>query len=230
MFKKSLLTGTWMATAAIAHAATTADITVSGIIEPPACNITVVGTVDFGTKTAAEVRAADGLSSYESGNFYGMLPPANQEMTVDCEGPRAFSLTLTDNKSGTRVPMSQTDDPVQMGLGTAPNGQKIGNWVLVLQNVWATNNIGQPPQFIVGMLNRPTGSLGAWDVIPYTNGAWKPNTQYGFQTSGIETSPPAYTRVTSTLSTVAWISETLLNTLSERTYLDGSATITLEYL
>jgi type 1 fimbria pilin len=217
------------ATVSPANAATTAELTISGIIEPPACNLTVTGSIDFGTMPKSQVANAPLLEG-PYGSAYQLNATTYPALTVDCEGPRAFSLSITDNKASSVAPLDNYDSIYQMGFGNAVGGARIGAWSTYLHTVSVTSTVGGPATSPTGFFSQPIGATGPWTLVPGSGFSWELGNKYGVQAAADQTSPPSLTGLTGSLSVFGRIDKAFLDNMTATTHIDGSVTVTLMYL
>ncbi len=94
-------------------AASTADMTLKGLIIPNACQplISSGGIVDFGKMSAKQLNADQPTT----------LPGQHILLSVRCEGPTFFTLNTIDNRAG-----SSANHNDWHGLGMTPEGEKLG--------------------------------------------------------------------------------------------------------
>ena len=236
MFKNARFTSAIVVAASVlagtitpASAATTAELTISGTIEPPACNLTVTGSIDFGTRPTSSLTNQP-LFEGPFGSAYQLNAPTYPAITVDCEGPRAFALTITDNKASSVAPMDNYDALYQMGLGNAANGARIGAWSTYLHTVTVTSTVGGPATSPTGFFSQPIGATGPWTLIPGSGFNWELGNQYAVQAAADQTSPPSLTGLTGSLSVFGRIDKAFLDNMTATTLIDGSVTVTLLYL
>lgn len=97
-----------------AFAASTTDLSVSGIITPASCtpNLSNGGVVDHGKLTAKDLHL-DAPTSLQTGEM---------SLQVNCEGATFFTLTTVDNRAG-----SSAINPAHHGLGIINDDQKLGS-------------------------------------------------------------------------------------------------------
>lgn len=97
-----------------AFAASSTDLSVTGIITPASCtpSLSDGGVVDHGKLTAKDLHL-DVPTSLQAGEM---------SLNVQCEGPTFFTLTTVDNRAG-----SSAINPAHHGLGIINDDQKLGS-------------------------------------------------------------------------------------------------------
>ncbi|MDQ0650573.1 DUF1120 domain-containing protein [Pseudomonas cedrina] len=194
-----------------ALAASSVDLTVTGLIVPSACTPTLSqgGVVDYGRLAAKDLNA-------DSSTW---LAPVTLQLSVNCNGPTLFALRGRDNRAGT----AHLDNYEHgYGLGLINGDQRLGTYLL---------SVRKPVS--AGVTLHPLMSLDAgqsWWQLP--EGTWLSALQmtaFGNDESG-QAAPVALQNVTSELSVDTAIAPTSSLTLTEEVALDGSATAELFYL
>ncbi|KAA8560816.1 Protein GltF [Pseudomonas extremaustralis] len=172
--KKSLATLTAalvLASHGAAFAASTVDLTVSGLITPAACTPGLSSEViDHGKISAKDLSPTSST----------WLPQALLTMTVSCDSEALFALQATDNRLGS------SNFPNAFGLGFINGTQKLGEYQLEYRNpvsgdgttiypisskdggqTWGNNEgAGTQPLELLGFRDTRTGQLGP---IPLKN-------------------------------------------------------------
>jgi len=203
----ALLSGT-------AHAASTVDLAVTGLITPMACTplLSSGGLVDFGKISRNDLNLTNGTR----------LPHKYLTLTVNCNAPGRFALRMRDNRDGT----AHVNSEIFYGLGLDTSGNKIGVYSVSFD----------PKQTVVDDLavvygtESTTGGL-AWrtaNLNPIDIGA---NSYLGFTArQGSTAGPSAIQELISTVKVQAVINARQNLDLSTDTLLDGSATLEVIYL
>ena len=203
----ALLTGT-------THAASTADLAVTGLITPMACTplLSSGGLVDFGKISRNDLNLTNGTR----------LPHKYLTLTVNCNAPGRFALRMRDNRDGT----AHVNSEIFYGLGLDTSGNKIGVYSVSFD----------PKQTVVDDLavvygtESTTGGL-AWrtaNLNPIDVGS---RSLLGFtDVIGSTAGPSAIQTLTSTLKLEATINARQNLDLSVETPMDGSATLEVVYL
>lgn len=101
------------------YAASSTDVSVSGVITPSSCtpSLSDDGVIDHGKMTSKDLQAAKPT----------LLDPAEMRVEVNCEGETFFTLTTVDNRAGTSA-----INPAHHGLGTTSDNEKLGSVALSL--------------------------------------------------------------------------------------------------
>ena len=203
----ALLSGT-------AHAASTVDLAVTGLITPMACTplLSSGGLVDFGKISRNDLNLTNGTR----------LPHKYLTLTVNCNAPGRFALRMRDNRDGT----GHVNSEIFYGLGLDTSGNKIGVYSVSFD----------PKQTVVDDLavvygtESTTGGL-AWrpaNLNPIDIGS---RSLLGFtDVVGSNAGPSAIQTLSSTLKLEATINARQNLDLSVETPMDGSATLEVVYL
>ncbi|WP_339417688.1 MULTISPECIES: DUF1120 domain-containing protein [unclassified Pseudomonas] len=197
-----------------AHAASTVELTVKGLITPMACTplLSSGGLVDFGKISRNDLNLTNGTR----------LPHKYLTLTVNCNAAGRFALRMRDNRDGT----AHVNSEIFYGLGLDSSGNKIGVYSVSFD----------PKQTVVDDLavvygtESTTGGM-AWrtaNLNPIDIGS---RSLLGFTDVGGSTSgPSAIQTLTSTLKLEATINARQNLDLSTETPMDGSATLEVVYL
>ncbi|MBO0491820.1 DUF1120 domain-containing protein [Pseudomonas sp. Marseille-Q1929] len=203
----ALVTGT-------AHAASTTELTVKGLITPMACTplLSGGGLVDFGKISRNDLNLTNGTR----------LPHKYLTLTVNCNAAGRYALRMRDNRDGT----AHVNSEIFYGLGLDSSGNKIGVYSVSFD----------PKQTVVDDLavvygtESTTGGL-AWrtaNLNPIDVGS---RSLLGFtDVVGSTSGPSAIQSLTSTLKLEATINARQNLDLSVETPMDGSATLEVVYL
>ncbi|VVQ01843.1 Protein GltF [Pseudomonas fluorescens] len=185
-----------------ALAASTADLTVTGIIRPSACTPSFPGgsNVNFG-----EIR-----KSNLNQTTLTTLTPQTKQLNVTCEAPTRFAMHVIDNRPG-------TTSFTHFGMGLTPANERLGHFVPWLHNVVAD---GESARSILSVNQGDT-----WQPAPHI----APN-QYLSVSSLSDTTPIAAESVSMDVQIRAWIARADGLTLNEEVALDGSMTFEMKYL
>ena len=202
-----------------AFAAESADLAVKGVIRPSACSIALSnnGTVDYGTISAKSLSATDVTK----------LPDRDVTMTINCEASTKVGFRVADNRLGTESWILDDVDPkaegiYPLGLG-AVDGKNLGAYGIQARVADATAD-GAAVGDVVYADYASRGSLSLYGN--YTN----VNEVVSWSDTGGGT-PHAYKTISQILRIVGALNSTAdLPSLTSNVELDGSATITLEYL
>lgn len=197
-----------------AHAASTVDLAVTGLITPMACTplLSGGGLVDFGKISRNDLNVTNGTR----------LPHKYLTLTVNCNAAGRFALRMRDNRDGT----AHVNSEIFYGLGLDTSGNKIGVYSVSFD----------PKQTVVDDLavvygtESTTGGL-AWrtaNLNPIDVGS---RSLLGFtDVVGSTAGPSAIQTLTSTLKLEATINARQNLDLSVETPMDGSATLEVVYL
>jgi hypothetical protein len=217
-----------MAATVTTHAAETADLAVTGMIRPSACNATLSGggTVNFGTISAQTLSSTAGTA----------LPEQNVTLTINCDAPTTVGITTSYNRAGTvnaaaraaaATASSASNAPMHyFGLGSS-GGRTIGAYTLrfgAAQNAAATADGGAVRTLESGNRTTWTATTTSGTVVndnTYTTSWGAPNT----------TTPSAYSTIVQPYVLYTAIAPT--SQLPEQTGpvdLDGLLTFSIVYL
>jgi hypothetical protein len=197
-----------------AHAASTAELTVKGLVTPMACTpqLSSGGLVDFGKISRNDLNLTNGTR----------LPHKYLTLIVNCNAAGRFALRMRDNRDGT----AHVNSEIFYGLGLDTSGNKIGVYSVSFD----------PKQTVVDDLavvygtESTTGGL-AWrtaNLNPIDVGS---RSLLGFtDVAGSMAGPSAIQSLTSTLKLEATINARQNLDLSVETPMDGSATLEVVYL
>lgn len=202
--------GLLLAWAPAAFAASSVDLTVSGLITPSACTPTLSndGAVDYGKIAARDLSAEEST----------WLPKIVLQLRVNCDAPTLFALRGTDNRRGT----AHKDDGYGYGLGLINGDQKLGTYLLVLRNPFSETAV------IHTLMSLNNGDTW-WD---FPDGTWLVAHQlaaFGNSDSG-NAAPIALQSVSVDLEIATSIAPSNELNLTQQVPLDGSATADLFYL
>ncbi|MFF7108201.1 DUF1120 domain-containing protein [Pseudomonas sichuanensis] len=201
---------------ASALAASSTDVSVTGMITPAACtpSLSGAGSFDFG-KISAQDLNQDKTTRFDS---------AMQRFTVSCSAPTRFAVDGIDNRPGT----AHMNNSIYYGLGL--NGtEKIGGFSMGIQptglnadgdtNVTRMRSINGSAWMAVnsGPVNISSRGVGAANVL------------YGFAVQGASEPSPIST-LSADLQVVMQVVKASDLTLTDEINFDGSASIELTYL
>lgn len=203
---RRLLTSCFCLTATPVFSASTADVTVTGIITPNACTPTLSaeGIVDHGKVPAR------GLNQWE----FSPLPSQSLELSVSCNQALLFVLVGVDNRADTSL-----GPGFYYGLGSnvhAPD-ERLGTVSLAYRNVIADG----APALVLASSNQGL----TW--FPESNAY--PDNYMGFAQPGTLV-PEPHRLVHATLQINTAINAAASLTLNQEVPLDGSIVIDLRYL
>lgn len=209
----TLLGATLSAASGHAVAADTADLAVTGMIRPSACNIVLSGNgqVDYGVISAPHLAKQTAISS---------LGIHNVNLLISCDVATRVGFTITDNRAGTAsLPSSGV---YGFGLGLV-GGKKLGAYLVTMLNPVTSD---QGTVHIVSSSDKGK----TWDTPPLR--ALRPDggVLQSWATSARQ-APAAYRSVTQPLKVEAFVLPAAeLPPLDAPVHLDGSATFSLVYL
>jgi hypothetical protein len=207
--------------AAFAAQAQSAGFSITGVIPPSACTISLGGggAIDFGTTP---------LSKLLDENFKPM------SMAVTCPAPTRFALAFTDNRNGTVAETPETSPPgldsaIYFGLGTY-NGRNIGNARFYTGHLQIRTAVG-------GLLQTPAAWLATTGVAG-SNSSWAETASkyflkdrsIAFAASANATAPDALTEVSGIVHVAKDVSGSVAKAATSDIQLDGSGTVTLVLL
>jgi hypothetical protein len=188
-----------------AYAASSTDLTVTGLITPSACTplLSNTGVVDLGKISVKD------LSPDRHTQFNRTL-----QMSVECLAPALFALKGIDNSTGSTNPDSA------YGLGMIDD-KKIGEYILVTSNSLADGSAVLPILSRDGGITWGSGEGDLWAV--------RDHIAFSDQSSG-PWAPMLIKTLTTDLLIEAIISPTQGMNLANDVLIDGSATLEVKYL
>ncbi|BDB17849.1 hypothetical protein cym2001_12140 [Pseudomonas sp. CYM-20-01] len=198
----------------LAQAASTVDLTVTGLITPMACTpvLSAGGLVDFGKISQQDLNQATGTR----------LPLKYLTLTVNCNSAGRYALRMRDNRDGT----AHVNSEIYYGLGLDSSGNKIGVYSVSFdpkQTVVDDLPVIYGTESTTGGVawrtsNRNPIDIGSRSLLGFTN------------IEGSTAGPSAIQTLTSTLKLEAVINAKQNLDLSTETPMDGSATLEVVYL
>ncbi|AWM90428.1 hypothetical protein DJ564_06145 [Pseudomonas sp. 31-12] len=203
----SLLTAALLLTgASSAFAASSTDLTVTGVITPSACTpILSSGGIANHGKISVKDLSPDKVT---------YLPQIVLQMAVNCDAPTTFALSPTDNRSGTGTASSY------FGLGLINTNQKLGNFRVIPRNVMADAVNAQ------AILSSNGGETWVKEGV----GFWGVNNIWGVGATGTVIAPIPIKDLLLDLQVRTGIAPTNGLTLTDEVNIDGSATLQIMYL
>lgn len=200
LFATLLLTGT-----GTAHAASSVDLTVRGLITPSACepSLSGGGNVELGKISAKDLNA----------DTHTRLPNQTLQLTITCDAATLMAIEPKDNRAGSAFNSSNTN----FGLGLVNGSEKLGAFQMYLQ-------LPVGDGAALGPISSSDGGL-TWTRYMYM-------TNDGI-TSVANTTTIAPVPVQSLVTDVViipFIASASSLTLTEEVPIDGSATLTVKYL
>ncbi|CAI8803803.1 MULTISPECIES: DUF1120 domain-containing protein [Pseudomonas] len=197
-------TSLMLLTCATAHAASTVDLTVKGLIVPSACtpNLSGGGVIDHGKISAKDLRPDN--PTHIGKNV--------MTIAVVCDGATSFALNAIDNRADSAIMASL------FGLGFINGTQKLGWFDLMLQNAVADG---------VQVETIASGDGGnTW----YKEKFWDPGLYMSVATTDDTTQPVPVKELVMEMEVSTSIARTDSLDLSNEVTLDGSATLEVKYL
>ena len=199
-----LTTALLLAASTGAWAASTAELTVKGLITPSACtpSLSNGGVIDHGKISAKDLNPAQ----------YTIIGNHTLSLTVTCEAATAFALYGVDNRVGS------TDNPSDYGLGLINGDQKLGHYVLMLSNPLADN----VPVQTIGS----TDQGSSWNKERFLD----PGLYMSIAAMSDASQPLPTKDLVADLEVQTLINRTDGMDLSNEVLIDGSATLEMRYL
>ncbi|MCZ0544889.1 DUF1120 domain-containing protein [Escherichia coli] len=252
-FKKNLTTAAICAAlsvaafSAMATDSTDTELTIIGEYTPGACTPVVTGSgiVDYGKHHNSA------LNPTGKSNKLVQLGRKNSTLNITCTAPTLIAVTSKDNRQSTIVALNDTsyiekayDTLVDMkgtknafGLGSAPNGQKIGAASIGIDRsnggIHAADDTGEIPVDLI-QTDHWSAATPTWKAS--SNGAFCSLTScsaiergYSVAKTG-ELTPVAITAVTFPLLIDAAVNDNTILGSDETIKLDGNVTISVQYL
>lgn len=204
----------WLCNILSAHAASTVDLAVTGLITPMACTpiLSEGGVVDFGKISQQDLNQATGTR----------LPLKYLTLTVSCNGAGRYALRMRDNRDGS----AHVNSEIYYGFGLDPSGNKIGVYSLSFD---PKQTVADDLPVIYGT-ESTTGGL-AWrtsNTNPINIGS---RSLLGFtDVVGSVAGPSAIQNLTSRFKLEAVVNAKQNLDLSTEVLMDGSATLEVVYL
>ncbi|MHC8390393.1 DUF1120 domain-containing protein [Pseudomonas sp. MDT2-39-1] len=184
-------------------AASSTDLTVTGVITPAACTPTLSGggIVDHGKLSAKDLHQ-------DKGTF---LPYETLQLAVSCDAATAFRLSPTDNKLG------MGDGTNSFGLNSINDNQRVGSFDVRIIAPMADGVAVQP-------LWSPNNG-GSWSTVPFMSH----KNLSAFGAVGGPNTPIAVKDLLTDLRVETAIARADSLDLTSDVVLDGSVTITIDY-
>ncbi|WP_237885309.1 DUF1120 domain-containing protein [Pseudomonas sp. PGPR40] len=185
-----------------ALAASSTDLTVRGTITPSACTPSFPGggDVDFGQIPAKDLNPTS----------WTRLPSNVKKLNVACDAPTAFALHTVDNRPNTTAHW-------YFGMGLTPAGEKLGYYMLWIQNVVADGDS------VRAIVSENQGV--SWRHKNYASPK-----DYLSVSSAADTVPLVAENVSMDVEIRSWIARTDGLTLTDDITIDGSMTFEMKYL
>lgn len=201
----ALLAPLLIACAPAAFAASSTDLSVTGVITPSACApvLSDGGIIDHGKLTARDL---DPLLPTR-------LPAGEMQLEVHCEAPTFFTLTTLDNRAGTSA-----INPAFHGLGIVNDDQKLGSVAFGVFEPQADS------QAALTIMSRDGGA--SWRPSSYLGHA----ALTSFAAPGDPRTPIAIKDLNARLRAFTIIAPAGDLSLADELPIDGHATLQLKYL
>lgn len=202
----TLLGAMLLAGSASTIAASSVDLTVTGVITPSACTPTLSngGTVDHGKISAKDLKPDQPT----------WLTTQQLQLSVNCDAATLMAIETKDNRQGSSY---VENDPEHFGLGLVNGTEKLGSMFMVLRSPVADGVQAR------AIFSEDSGST--W----YTGGNLA--TTYLFSVADTSTvAPIPVQQLTANLTVSSQIAPTNGLTLTNEVSIDGSVTMTVRYL
>ena len=186
-------------------AASTTELTVTGVITPSACTPTLPGAVDYGKISVQDLQA----------DRYTNLERRTLQLSVNCDAATLFAISPIDNRAGSAI------HSFAFGLGLINENQKLGRYHLTF---------GNPAADTPSTLLTRDEVNNRWYRL-FDDDAVRPNDLVALGSltdSGWIPHPLQNATMDITLHTAIAATNTL--TLTSEVALDGSATMEVKYL
>ena len=208
--KKLLCTsvaGLLIGTALPAFAASTTDLTVKGLIVPSACapSLSAGGTVDVGRISISDLNQ----------DTRTQLTPTALQLSINCEAPTLFAMNVTDNRADSAASMAE------FGVGKTTADERIGGFYLLLDKGIADEADVQQ----IASINNGSSWFRHWE-----DDAWASNLLVSIKQIGAASTPIPAKDTQMELTVNPFIHPAKNLTISEDTVIDGSVTVTVQYL
>lgn len=208
----SLLTAAVLLTgASSAFAASSTDLTVTGIITPTACTPSLAngGVVDYGKRSAKDLNPT----------AHTPLGVETIQLTVNCDASTTFALKTSDNREGTASTGGSASG--NFGLGLINTNEKLGRYQMAFMNP-----VADIP--VTALYSRDKGNT--WNQLLDDEGITAALLiAFGNRTDSVWT-PDFVQNVTVDIAVHTQIAPANSLTLTDEVKLDGSATLQIEYL
>jgi hypothetical protein len=191
---------------ALAHAASTTELSVTGLITPSACQpgLSDGGQYDLGKIAASQLNVDQPTR----------LPTHNLQLQITCEALTLMALESRDNRLGSSA---DADQRAKFGLGLVNSTIKLGYMTLRLDSIVAD-----------GAQMHPIGSSGPTTWAPTS--ILSPQYLTAFTPIKTVTVPAPLQRLNADLQITPTIAPANTLPLTEEIPIDGSMTLTVKYL
>ncbi len=204
-FTNTLLAALILVGAGQAVAASSVDLSVTGLITPSACepNLSNGGVYDLG-KIAAKDLNIDQPTQ---------LPTHRLQLTITCAAPTLLALAPRDNRAGS----AYTTGSTRFGLGLVNGDKKLGHMVLRLESILDNGTRVYP-------IGSDTSEIwGPTDLLSYMF-------LTSFAAASTILTPTPIQQVIADLSIAPTIAPANTLPLTQEVPIDGSMTLTMRYL
>ncbi|AKS06227.1 DUF1120 domain-containing protein [Pseudomonas trivialis] len=192
------------------QAASTVDLSVTGVITPSACNPTLSngGVYDLGKISARDLNTDQPTQ----------LPAHNLQLTLTCEALTLVALKPSDNRAGSAY---EGDKSVKFGLGLVNGNEKLGSMTLYLESIVAD-----------GATMYAIGSVGSSSTEWAPAAIMSPHflTSFTLSRNVPDLVPTQIQQLTADVLIEPRIAPANTLTLNTEVPIDGSATLELNYL
>lgn len=218
MFKKAILVSAMLLATAGAQAQS-AGFSVTGVVTPPTCTLTLGGgnsVIDFGSLTKTTVK------SYNVSATDYVMPLKSMTFNITCSAAVRAELAFADNYAG-KILSANAPDSSLWGMvdGTGTTG--IGAYYFGLSAITLD---GSAP--VVGYVTAPTGT-NTW--APDTNNGYvEPGFAMGFIKDAGQTVPQQFTTASGSLTAMSFLNKPYVDAAASTINIKGGGTITLQYL
>ncbi|EBW4472035.1 DUF1120 domain-containing protein, partial [Salmonella enterica] len=213
------VTGSLMAAAFAAQAGTSATLTITGLVTPSACAISLS---DSGTLTFDPV-SIEALP--ESGSY--TMEPKTIDALVDCKNTeQAVAISFVDNRQDSVAAHSDepTGSSTAFGLGKTDDNLDIGSYGIKISKVTAEGETGS---LLTSSGNKLTDTWTSLSSDTFVNNGTV--AQYITYTDSDGSAPVSKKNYTFTLEVSPSISSAL-KAITSTANLDGNATINVDYM
>jgi type 1 fimbria pilin len=215
--KKNVFLWAGLCLAVVGVNAQAADLRVKGSIAPTSCSFTITtSTIDYGRIDPNSLNVTN----------YTKLAKRGTPFVIKCSSPAMVGVKTLDNRASTKVPgmmqaiyNSTYNDLFNYGLGHTARGEKIGGYVIFMENLVADGRA-------IGLLRSVNNGTtwGRTDPVlaqPPQLASWYSGTTY---------TPAKAAVISGQLNAQAVINKKSALTLTSEIKLDGHATLELVYL
>jgi hypothetical protein len=201
----ALAAGLALLGSASAFAASTVDLTVTGLIVPSACSPSLSngGAIDHGKVSAKDLHP----------DRPTQIGSHSMTLTVVCDGTTVMAVNAIDNRAGSSSIPSET-----FGLGLTHDNRPLGYFFMAAYNAVADGVA------VDTITSRDGGDT--WTDSP----RWHPGYYLSAAAPDTPLQPAPLKELTATMALTTWIEPTNNLDLSDDLPIDGSATLEMKYL